>query len=173
MTGPRASWLGRLPQIALGGVLILALVLGVATLSARPAWQSLAPGIALVRLSLTHSGARNCRDRTADELAKLPKNMRSPQVCERRRAPVRVEMDVDGHSVLAADLPPSGLAGSGPSRIYHRIELPAGSYRLDLRLSDDPATRGFEYVAAFDVDLHPAESLAVDFDAASGGFFLH
>lgn len=173
MTGPRGYWHGRLPHILLGGGLTLALVLGLASLSARPAWQSLAPDTALLRLSLTHSGARNCRDRTADELARLPPNMRSAQVCDRRRAPVRVEMDVDGRNILAADLRPSGLAGSGPSRIYHRIELPAGRYRLDLRLSDDPAAEGFDHVAAFDVDLHPAESLAVDFDAAAGGFFLH
>lgn len=169
----RTDWRGRRRHLALGGALSLAVVLAAAALSAWPAWQSLPPDTALVRLSFTHSGVRNCRDRTAEELAKLPANMRNSQICDRRRAPVRIEMDIDGQSVIAADLPPSGLAGSGPSRIYRRVELPAGSYHLTLRMRDDPSVAGFTQEAAFDIDLSPAESLAVDFDATTGRFFLH
>ncbi|HMN38398.1 MAG TPA: hypothetical protein PKD49_11915 [Hyphomicrobium sp.] len=156
-----------------GGVLSLSLVLAVATLSARPEWQSLPPDTGVVRLSFTHSGARNCRDRTKSELAALPPNMRAAQICDRRRAPVHVEMDVDGRPALAAKLPPSGLAGSGPSRIYDRVELPAGKHRVDLRLNDNPAVPGFAYTAGFDFTLTPGQSVAIDFDAAKGGFFLH
>lgn len=173
MSAPGIDWRRRAPHLAAGGLLSLALVLGVAWLSARPQWQSLPPGNALVRLSFTHSGVRNCRDRTPEELAGLPPNMRSAQRCDRRRAPVRIEMDIDGRPVLAADRPPSGLAGSGPSRVYERFELPAGAYRIDLRLLDDPAVAGFTHAAAFDIRLGPAQSLAIDFDAAAGGFFLH
>lgn len=173
MTLGRTDWRRRAPHLAMGLALSLGLVLGVATLSARPVWQSLADDTALLRLSLTHSGVRNCRDRTAQELSDLPANMRAAQLCDRRRAPVRIEMDVDGVTEFAADLAPSGLAGSGPSRLYHRVELRAGSHRIDLRLSDNPAAEGFAHVAAFDVTLKPAQSLAVDFDSASGGFFLY
>ncbi len=163
----------RAHHLAAGGVLSLALVLATATFSAWPAWQSLAPDKAVVRLSFTHSGARTCRDRTPEELAALPRNMRSAQLCERRRAPVRIEIDVDGSPAFAADLPPSGLAGSGPSRVYKRIELPAGRYRLAVRMRDDPAVEGFTQKADFDIVLQPAQSLAVDFDPNRGGFFLH
>lgn len=173
MTGQPFAWLARAPHLLLGGALSLALVLGVATLSARPAWQSLPEGDGLVRLSLTHSGVRACRDHTPEELAALPSNMRTRQLCDRRRAPILVEMDIDGRPVFAADVSPSGLAGSGPSRVYERFELPAGSYRLDLRLADDPAAEGFAHRASYDIVLEPAESVAIDFDAASGGFFLH
>jgi hypothetical protein len=173
MTRPRTAWRARAPHLLLGGVLSLALVLGVATLSARPAWQSLPEGVGLLRLSLTHSGVRACRDRTAEELAKLPSNMRTRQLCDRRRAPIRVEMDIDGRPFVALDVSPSGLAGSGPSRVYERFELPAGSYRLDLRLADDPAVKDFAHRASYDIMLESAESVAIDFDAASGGFFLH
>ncbi len=167
------NWRGRGRHLLTGGALTLALVLATAAVSVWPAWQSLAPGMAVLRLSFTHSGARNCRDRTAEELARLPANMRDAQVCDRRRAPVRIEMDIDGRNVLGADLPPSGLAGSGPSRIYHRIELPAGSYRLDIRMRDDPSVPGHTQEAAFDIELVPAQSLAIDFDDSSGAFFLH
>lgn len=173
MTGVSATWRGRVTHLLLGGAISLGLMLGVATLSARPAWQSLPEDIGLVRLSLTHSGVRDCRDRTAAELEALPPNMRTAELCDRRRAPIRVEMDIDGRPVYAADISPSGLAGSGPSRVYARFELPAGSYRLDLRLADDPAAEGFAYQAGYDIALDPAESVAIDFDADSGGFFLH
>ena len=127
----------------------------------------------VLRLSFAHSGVRNCRDRTEEELAALPRNMRNAQLCERRRAPVRIEMDIDGTTVYAADVSPTGLAGSGPSRMYERFELPAGDRRLTLRLQDDPSQSGYDYEAAFDISLAPGESIAVDFDAASGGFYIH
>lgn len=167
------DWRGRARHLAAGGAITLALVLATAAVSAWPVWQSLPPDRAVVRLSFTHSGVRNCRDRTAEELAKLPANMRNSQACDRRRAPVRIEMDIDGAPAIAADLPPSGLAGSGPSRIYRRVELPAGSYHLMLRMRDDPAVQGFTHEATFDIELSPVESLAVDFDATSGRFVLH
>lgn len=173
MTGHRPSWRNRAPHLAFGGALSLALVLGVATLSARPVWRSLPEDTGLLRLSLTHSGLRTCRDRTEAELATMPPNMRDKQVCDRRRAPIRVEMEIDGREVFAAYVSPSGLAGSGPSRIYERIELPAGAHRIDLRLADDPAAEGFAHQASYEIVLKPAESVAIDFDASSGGFFLH
>lgn len=169
----RTDWRGRARHLAAGGALSLALVLATAAVSAWPAWQSLPPGASVVRLSFSHSGVRNCHDRTAEELAKLPANMRASQSCDRRRAPVRIEMDVDGKTAIATDLAPSGIAGSGPSRIYRSIELPAGSHHLVLRMRDDPGVQGFTQEAAFDIDLSPAENLAVDFDATTGRFFLH
>jgi hypothetical protein len=167
------AWSARAHHLAAGGALSLIIVLGTATLSAWPTWQSLAPDSAVVRLSFTHSGARSCRDRTAEEIAGLPRNMRNAQLCERRRAPVRIEIDIDGKSAFVADLPPSGLAGSGPSRVYRRIKLPAGNYRLTFRMRDDPAVKGFTHEANFDIVLKPAQSIAVDFDPNRGGFFLH
>lgn len=170
---PTPWYRGRAKHLMAGTAISLAVVLGVATLSAKPVWQSLPPDAALLRLSFTHSGVRNCRNRSAGELAKLAPNMRSKQDCDRRRAPVRVEMDLDKRPVFAANLQPSGFFGSGPSRIYHRIELSAGAYRVDLRLADNPAVKGFAYSKGYDIKLAPGESLAIDFDAATGGFFLH
>jgi len=157
----------------MGGMLTLALFLGVATLSAKPAWQSHPPDAAFIRLSFNHSGVRNCRKRTPKELAKLPPNMRAKDLCDRRRAPVRVEMDINGRRAFAAKLAPSGFFGSGPSRIYQKFEVPAGDYHVDVRLADDPAVAGFAYSASYDIKLAPAQSTAIDFNAANGGFFLH
>ena len=161
---------GRWPHLLMGGLLTLVVALGAAVLSARPAWRSLPEDTALVRLSFTHSGARVCRDRTEAELAALPANMRGREVCERRRAPVQVEMDVGGATVLAAELPPSGIAGSGPSRIYRRFVLPAGEHHIALRLSDDPASEGWSHSGEAVVQLAPQQSFVIDFRPAAGGF---
>ncbi|MCC6305792.1 MAG: hypothetical protein IT545_11430 [Rhodobacteraceae bacterium] len=173
MTAPAPFWRGRVRHLALGGTLTLALTLATAALSAWPGWQSVAEGDGVLRLSFTHSGARACRDRTPEELAALPRNMRTAQLCERARSPVRVELDIDGRSAFAADVNPSGLADSGPSRVYRRFELPAGSHVVRLRMQDDPAAPDFTQTAAFAIDLAPGQSVAIDFDATTGRFFLY
>jgi len=165
--------IGRWQHLILGTALSLVLVLATAALSHRPAWQSLPEDHALIRLSFTASGVRNCRDRSAEELAALPRNMRQTQICDRRRAPVYVELDIDGETVFSGELPPSGLSGSGPSRIYQRFELPAGSYEIALRLRDDPALAGFTSSASRRVTLSPAQSIAIDYNAEKGGFVFH
>ncbi len=164
---------GRLHHLAMGGTLTLALCLGVAWLSAAPAWQSVPENMALLRLSFTHSGDRSasCRDRTPEELAKLPPNMRATQTCDRRRPPIYVELEVDGKVIYAAESPPSGLAGSGPSRLYERLLLPAGSHDLTVRMRDNPASEAFGYEATRKVDLKPGQSFVIDFRKDSGFVF--
>ncbi len=164
---------GRLHHLAMGGIVTLAFFLGVAWLSASPPWRSVPENMALLRLSFTHSGDRSasCRDRTPEELAKLPPNMRAIQICDRRRPPIYVELEVDGTLIYAAESAPSGLAGSGPSRLYERLLLPAGSHNLTVRMSDDPATDAFGYEATRKVDLVPGQSFVIDFRKESGFVF--
>ncbi|MBZ0129054.1 MAG: hypothetical protein K8F59_08045 [Rhodobacteraceae bacterium] len=162
----------RWHHLIMGSILSLVVVLGAAWLSARPSWQSLGAGDALIRLSFTQSGVRDCRARTPEELAALPRNMRRDEICERRRAPVYVEMDIDGETVFARNLEPTGLSGTGPSRIYHRFEVPAGTYKLALRLRTDPALQGYTNELEQTVTLVPGQSLAVDYQSEQGGFVL-
>ncbi|WP_193368810.1 hypothetical protein [Pelagibius marinus] len=163
---------GRLRHLILGGAATLALSLAVAYLSAAPGWQSLPADMALLRVSFTHSGDRSasCRERTPEELAELPPNMRIAKVCDRRRPPIYVEIEIDGATVLAEELPARGIAGSGPSRIYQRFPLPAGRHDIAVRLRDRPATQGFDYVGETQVTLVPAQSFVIDFRPESGGF---
>lgn len=163
---------GRIRHLLLGGGVTLALSVAVAFLSANPDWRSLPEGTALLRLSFTHAGDRSasCRDRTPEELAALPPNMRQAKVCERRRPPVYVELDLDGATVFAAELPPTGLAGSGPSRVYRRFLVPAGTHDIAVRLRDRPNTHGFDYAAETRVALAPKRSFVIDFQSEAGGF---
>ncbi len=164
---------GRLHHLAIGGIISTALFFGVAWLSASPSWRSVPEGMALVRLSFTHSGDRSatCRDRTPEELAKLPPNMRAAQICDRRRPPIYVELVVDGELAYAAESAPSGLSGSGPSRLYERVLLPAGEHSLLVRMRDNPATTGFDFEAERQIELVPEQSFVIDFRKDTGFIF--
>ncbi len=161
--------MSRAVRLVLGTLVTTAVIAGTAILSAWPAWRTIPEGTAVVKLSFSHGGQRRCRERTAEELENLPPNMRRRQVCERERPPLQVELDIDGETVLAAELPPTGLAGDGPSQVYERFVVPAGTHEIAVRLSDTPGD-GFEYTAERQVTLAPAQNLAIDFAPGTGGF---
>jgi hypothetical protein len=157
----------------LGQVLVLtALFAMVALFSDWPRYQQLAPETAIIKLSFTHGSNRQaeCRRRTAEELARLPPNMRKPLECPRGRRAVYVEFDVDGRPLLRASLPPSGLSGDGPSRIYQKFLVPIGAHSVVVRMRDTPRTEGFDYEKSGDVVLATNQNLVVDFRAEAGGF---
>lgn len=139
--------------------------------STQPRFSVLGEGEALVRLSFIHAAERRepCRTRTAQELAKLPPNMRAAQECPRERSPVLVELELDGKVVLRREVPPSGLKRDGNATVYHRLAVPAGRHRLVARLRDR-AGEGFNYTKEETVELAPGSVLLIDFVAARGGF---
>ena len=86
-----AAWVG---QVALYG--LFALAIGV--FSQWPRYHHLEPDQALVKVSFTRVGkpVGDCRALSAEELAKLPPNMREPMLCPRERSPTTVQVDIDG-----------------------------------------------------------------------------
>jgi hypothetical protein len=139
--------------------------------STQPRFSVLAADEALVRLSFIHAAERRepCRTRSAEELAKLPPNMRAAQDCPRERAPVLVELEVDGEVVLRREVQPAGLKRDGNATLYHRLPLPAGKHRVVARLRDRPGS-GFNFETEQTLDLAPGQALLIDFVAAKGGF---
>src|SRR6185437_5998397 len=89
-------------RYAAQAVLYAAFVAVVGYFSNAPAYEHLPPNDALLRLSLSHAGARKeaCHQRSAEELAKLAPNMRAQSVCPRERAPVVVDVELDGTRVF-------------------------------------------------------------------------
>jgi hypothetical protein len=156
------AWAG---QMLLYGV--FALVIGV--FSRWPEYRHLAPDQALIKLSFTHAAKRvaECR-----QLARLPPNMRAPTKCERERAPMRIEVDVDGAPAFRRVAAPSGLSKDGASSIYQRLSVAAGSHRISVRLKDSAGGGGFDYQREQSVTLAPAQILVIDFDAEKGGITL-
>jgi hypothetical protein len=142
--------------------------------SSWPAYEALPPDQALVKVSFIHHGQRvaECRPYTAEELAKLAPNMRTPMKCERERSPVTIEVDLDGATVYRHVATPSGLSRDGPSSVYHRIAVPAGEHRIAVRLKDSASARASTHTRDVTLTLKPAQVLVIDFDAEKGGITL-
>lgn len=162
-----SAWAGQVALYAL-----FALFIGV--FSGWPTYRHLAADQSLVKLSFTHSAQRvsECRPVPATELAKLPPNMRAPMQCPRERAPVLVELDIDGATVVRHAAAPSGLSKDGTSAVYQRLPVAAGPHRIAVRLKDSPRATGFDYSREETVTLKPAQVLVIDFDAGKGGITL-
>lgn len=155
------------------GAVYLLLALGIGYFSDRPAHTHFPPDMALIKLSFAHGAQKEeCRRRTEEELAALPPNMRRPMVCARERLPVEVELLLDGAPLYRAVLPPTGLAGDGPSRAYERFAVPPGAHELVARLRDSDRAAGFDYERTAVVELAPGQSLAIDFRPEMGGFIF-
>lgn len=130
---------------------------------------------AILSVSFSHGAQRKgeCHKRTREELQKLAPNMRKPVSCPRERLPLSVEIVLDRKPLYAASLPPTGLSKDGPSHLYRKFVIPPGRHTLVARLRDSDRLEGFDYDARFDVDLAPAQNLALDFRRDIGGFVLH
>ncbi len=141
--------------------------------STSPAYRHLAADQALVRLSFSHAAQRigECRKRTPEELAKLPPNMRAPLECPRERAPVAIELEIDGKLVYQAVVPPSGFTRDGAATAYQRLPIAAGRHRFTARLNDRVAP-GFHFERDAILDIEPGRVLVIDFNASRGGFLF-
>ena len=139
--------------------------------STQPRFTHLAADKALLRLSFTHAGERlhECKRRSAEELAKLPPNMRAAEDCPRERSAVSVELELDGERIYSAQIEPSGLRRDGASTAYRRLVVPSGRHRVVARLRDRPGA-AFNYESEKSIELAPGAALLIDFNAAHGGF---
>ncbi|MBE0620791.1 MAG: hypothetical protein IH605_09385 [Burkholderiales bacterium] len=151
---------------------LFALIIGY--FSNSPPYRHLPADQALIKLSFSHEGklVSACRQRSAEELAKLAPNMRAPMDCPRGRSPVTVEIDLDGTPVYRHVAKPSGLSEDGASTVYHRFPVQSGEHRLAIRLNDDARNAGFNYRREETVNLKPGKVLVIDFNQETGGITL-
>lgn len=172
MTGQRA----RLDATSLAGQMVLYAVLAMVLVrfSKWPVYHQIAPDQALIKLSIVHEPQliQPCRQRTRAELEELPPNMRAPMLCERARAALVAEVDVDGRQVLRQVAQPSGLARDGRATLYHRLVTTAGRHEIAVRLRDQAGDEGFNHRAATPVELRPSQVLVIDFDRSRGGIIF-
>jgi hypothetical protein len=155
-------------------VVIAALFAGVAWLSDRPTYRQIPEGTGVMMLSFVHSADRRgeCRRLSPEEIAKLPPNMRRVQDCPRVRRPIYVELDLDGRNVYRASLPPTGIAGDGPSRVYQRFVLPARKYDIAVRMRDTARAEGFDHERHDKIDFAPDQLFVIDYRPESGEFIF-
>lgn len=143
----------------------------IAYFSTAPAYRLRGEDNAVVKLSFSHSAklVQPCRVRSDDELAKLAPNMRTKLDCRRERAPVIVELDMDGKALYRITTQPTGLHHDGAATVYRRLEVPAGRHLLHARLADGPDGT-FQYSRDIDLELVPGQVIIVDFLSSEGGF---
>jgi hypothetical protein len=149
-----------------------AVLAAVAAFSDAPGYRQIPPDSAVVKLSFAHVADRvsACRERSKEELEKLPPNMRKPLDCSRRRGDVYVELDIDGQTIYRAALPPSGLSGDGPARAYERFVVPVGKHAIAVRMRDTARAQGFDHARSGEVVLASNQNFVIDFRREAGGF---
>ena len=148
----------------------LPLMLLIGYFSSAPVFVHLPANEALLRLSIAHAGERKqaCRERSQEELAQLPPNMRAAQNCPRERFPLLVELEIDGRLQYRTEAAPAGLQRDGLATLYHRLPIAAGTHRIVVRMRDRPQ-EGFTYVREETLNLAGGDSLLIDFNASRGG----
>ena len=137
-----------------------------------PPYRQIPEDAALIRLSISHLGERECRQRTPEELAKLPPNMRAPLDCPRARSDIALHVDIDGEPALRAVMHPTGIAKDGISTIYRRFEVKAGEHLVSVKMNDNVAKPDFRFVKEERVTLKPAQVMVIDFNPDRGGLFF-
>jgi len=137
-----------------------------------PRYHQVADDVALIKLSISHLGERECRKRSPDELAKMPPNMRAPLDCPRERSDIRLEVDLDGQPILQTVMRPTGLYKDGVSTIYKRFEVKAGIHQLAVRMNDNLVKPGFNFVKEERISLKPHQVMVIDFNPDQGGLFF-
>ncbi len=142
--------------------------------STHPPFTLLAPDEGLLRLSFLAPGKPRfeCRQRTPEELAKLPPHLRSPTDCPRERSPVRVRVELDGVAVIENAFPPAGLSKDGAASGYRRLPVPAGSHELRVQVNDDARASGYTYEKDERVAIAPGQILLIDFNPERGGVII-
>ena len=162
----------RIVRLAGQFLVITLLFAAVAALSDWPSYSQIPKNAAVMMLTFVHGADRKaeCRRLTPAEIAKLPPNMRRVQDCPRGRRPLYVELDVDGRGIYRDSLPPTGIAGDGPSRVYQRFVLSAGKYDVAVRMRDTARTDGFDHERRESVVLSPDQMFVIDYRPETGSF---
>jgi hypothetical protein len=142
--------------------------------STSPPFRLLGDDEALLRLSILHPGQPkgDCRQRTAEELAKMPPQMRAPLDCPRERSPVAVRVELDGRAVIDESFAPAGLRRDGASAGYRRLSIAAGRHTIRVQLNDDARRSDFPYQRTAELDVRPGQIVLIDFNPAQGGVLI-
>jgi hypothetical protein len=146
------------PLQRIGGALVAVLVMGLVV------WASQAPltvhhreeGVVRLAWSLRPERIEDCRQRTPEELARLPQHMRQQTVCEGQAAEYQLTARRDGDVVVQRTVRGGGWRRDRRLYVFHEIPMPSAESVVDIqfeRLGSGPAVGPAETLPA---DVAPA-----------------
>jgi len=159
--GGRRRWAGATAVATAFGALI-------AFASDRP--FAAAPVPTELVVSFKHPGrvSEHCRKIDEAEKARLPPHMRRDEICDRMRSPVRLQVAVDGATVLERAYEPRGLRSDGNSVAVERIALEPGEHRVRVSLGDGPDAAEWNLTDEREVKAGSNERVVVLYDRVAG-----
>ena len=142
--------------------------------STAPRYRHLPADAALLRLSFKHPGkiTVDCRQRSAEELAKMPAQLRTQADCPRERSPVRVRVEFDGTPLIDDTFSPAGWSRDGAAAGYRRVPITAGEHRLKVQFNDDVRVAGFNFEREQTIRAAAGQVVLIDFNAERGGIVI-
>lgn len=162
------SWLVRT-----GGALACLAAAGLLVAGSQLRWQSHPTDEALVRLSWRASSrpVEECRTASAEELAALPVHMRRETICERRHAPFRLHVRLDGKPERDVVIEPAGATGDRPLYVFEELPVPPGPHRLSVtfeeeRAGERAATQAGALRLDASIEIAPDEIALITLDAS-------
>lgn len=142
--------------------------------SMSPSYHYLRGDQAEVQLAFRHATdtVEPCRQRSAEELAKLPPNMRRAKDCPRERSPLKVVVELDEQVILERTINPTGLHRDLSVYAFLQMKVPVGDHRLRVRMNDSVRVEGYNYQHQADVSVKPGQVLVVTLDEESKTFIF-
>lgn len=159
----------------LGQLLCYSLFLGfIGYFSNSPKYQRFPDHQGTIKLSLRHSGQilGECHERSKEEMAQLPPNMRIGKTCPRERSPLLLDLIINNKVVYSEKLPPRGIHADGLSSVYFRLPVDSGKIELTVRMKDHVNQKKYPYQLQKTLQLAPAQVLVIDFDSKEGEFII-
>jgi hypothetical protein len=131
----------------------------------QPTHRHLAEDMAVLKVAVRHAGAivGACTPIGAAEYSNQAATMKHAEICPRERAPLQLELILDGTTLYRAAVPASGLHNDGVSSMYQRFEVPAGEHHVQLLMNDNAAVEGYNWRLEQDIQLQPAQVMVASF----------
>ena len=126
------------------GALVAALATGAIGYASRAPFTQEGADSARLRLSWRLRGEKieSCRNRTEEELARLPVHMRTPQICTSKLLSYRLIVEVEDVRTDTVRIVPAGAKGDRPIFVLHDIMLPPGNHEVEVEFEpEDVASR--------------------------------
>lgn len=154
---------------ALAGVLTLLGFSGLTLAGSRLPYRPPHAGPELF-VSFKHAGRESdvCRAVSAEEKAKLPKHMQQDKICERGRAPVRLQVLVDGQPLVDARYEARGVRRDGVAVGLERLPLAPGPHRVRVRIGDTPDPEAWAHETEREIEVRDGRRAVVLFDRQAG-----